>query len=270
MSSLQPISSAERLQAIDVLRGFALFGILAANMRGFNSPAQVYFNPDLMWTGTADRAVQGLIDLLISGKFITLFSFLFGLGFAVQLERAESRGADFVGFYCRRLLVLLLIGLAHGFLLWWGDILVPYAVVGFLLLLFRRRLQKTVLTWAMIGLGLPALIVAVFLVLDAFGVRIPGSPRPTKEMIDQAIHAYARGGLAQIMVQRSKELAFAYSGAGFFFPRVLGMFLLGFYVWRRGVFQNVSANLPLLRRALPWGLGIGLAGNLAWVLVMGI
>ena len=264
---LEPISAPERVQVIDVLRGMALFGILAANMRGFNSPAQVYFATERMWPGTADRIAQGFIDLLISGKFVTLFSFLFGLGFAVQMGRAEIRGAEFAPVYCRRLFVLLLIGLAHGFFLWWGDILSPYALIGFLLLLFRRRSQKTVVTWTMIGLWFPTFLGVVFLTLSALGVRTPAPPTPSKDVIDQAVRVYSQGSFAQIMVRRAKDLQFAYSGAPFYFTVILGMFLLGFYVWRRGLFQNIPDHLPLIRRALWWGLGLGLAGNAAAVSV---
>jgi len=190
---MEPIAPPERVQAIDILRGFALFGILAANMRAFNAPAQAYFDPGLLWKGAADRAVQGAVDVLISGKFITLFSFLFGLGFAVQMERAEARGAGFAEIYRRRLFALLAIGLAHATLLWWGDILLPYALVGFLLLLFRRRRQKTLFLWAQVGLWLPVVMMAVFLVLSRFGVSIPGPPKPTPELLDATVRVYSQG-----------------------------------------------------------------------------
>jgi len=77
---------------IDILRGVALFGILAANMRAFNAPFEVYGNIWKLFPGTADQIAQGAIDVLISAKAMTLFSFLFGLGFAVQMSRAEERG----------------------------------------------------------------------------------------------------------------------------------------------------------------------------------
>src|ERR1700693_2319133 len=143
-----PITSAERILYIDILRGMALFGILAANMRGFNAPADVYGNIKVLFHGTADLIAQGFIDIFIQGKFVTLFSFLFGLGFAVQLTRAEARGARFMSFYPRRLAALAVFGLIHGILIWWGDILLTYALGGAMLLLFRNRSQKTVLWWA--------------------------------------------------------------------------------------------------------------------------
>jgi len=270
MPEIQPIPASERVAAIDIFRGFALFGILAANMRGFNSPAQTYFDPSLMWTGTGDQAVQGVIDLLISGKFITLFSFLFGVGFAVQMERAEARGPGFASVYSRRLLAMLGFALAHALGLWWGDILLPYAVVGFLLLLFRRRTQKTIFIWAQIGLWLPILAMAVFLVLSRFGVPLPSPPKATKELIEQTVRIYSQGSWTEIFTRRLEELRYGYGGAMFFFPKILGMFLLGVYVWRRRILQDLSAHLSLLRKAAWWGFVLGLPANAAALAVMKI
>jgi len=90
-----PITASERILYIDILRGMALFGILAANMRGFDAPASVYGNIKVLFHGRADMIAQGFIDIFIQGKFVTLFSFLFGLGFAVQL--IDSRPAHLVG-----------------------------------------------------------------------------------------------------------------------------------------------------------------------------
>src|SRR5690242_20560580 len=118
--AMMPTRASERIDVIDILRGMALFGILAANMRGFSAPAQVYFNTDALFKGHLDSIVQEWIYILVQGKFITLFSFLFGLGFAVQMDRARERGKS-VGFYPRRLFVLLLFGLIHSWFIWWGD-----------------------------------------------------------------------------------------------------------------------------------------------------
>src|SRR6266851_4296347 len=140
---MTPVAAGERIGLLDILRGLALFGIIAANMRGFSDPAQVYFNIEEMFSGTADKIAQGFIDFFIQGKFITLFAFLFGLGFAIQMSRAEERGKP-VKFYPRRLLVLLVFGLIHSWFIWWGDILVGYALTGFVLFLFRKATRKTI------------------------------------------------------------------------------------------------------------------------------
>src|SRR5512134_1246588 len=134
---LRPVSSSERVETIDILRGLALFGILAANIRGFAGPPSTYFMPHLFWTALHDRIAQAFVDTFIQGKFIAIFAFLFGVGFAVQFDRARTRSARFGRHYSRRLLVLLLLGLVHGVLIWFGGILLIYALAGFLLLLFQ-------------------------------------------------------------------------------------------------------------------------------------
>ncbi len=145
---MAPVPAHERIDALDVLRGAALLGILTANMRGFTGPFAAYFDHSLMWTDPVSRAAQGFVDLFVSGKFITLFAFMFGIGFAIQMERAQARGLESIRFYINRLTALLLFGVVHSVFIWWGDILLPYAVMGFGLLLFREKPQATVLRWA--------------------------------------------------------------------------------------------------------------------------
>src|SRR5208282_2712423 len=158
-----PVDLSERILFIDVLRGMALFGILAANMRAFFAPLDTYDNIGVLFHGHADVAAQFFIDTLIQGKFITIFSFLFGLGFAMQMSRAEARGVRFMGFYPRRLLALAFFGVIHGLVIWGGDILLTYALSGAILLLFRKRQQKTLLWWAAGLFSLPIVISSVFL-----------------------------------------------------------------------------------------------------------
>src|SRR5271156_1661531 len=125
-----PVNLSERIVFIDVLRGMALFGILAANMRAFFAPMDAYGVTGVLYPGRADVLAQFFVDAFIQGKFITIFSFLFGMGFAIQMSRAEARGARFLGFYPRRLLALALFGLLHGIFIWSGDVLLTYACSG--------------------------------------------------------------------------------------------------------------------------------------------
>src|SRR5207247_4413675 len=133
-------------------RGVAILGILIVNMSGFSllddQAAQQ------LWPNIVDGSVERLILFFAQEKFKTLFSFLFGLGLAVQMMRADARGARFLPLYARRLCVLLLIAAAHFLLLWDGDILHDYALLGFVLLLFRRRSLKTLLVWASIFISI--------------------------------------------------------------------------------------------------------------------
>jgi len=264
-----PVSGAERIGAVDILRGFALFGIIAANMRGFNYPAEAYLAPHVIAYSLPDRIAQTLVDVFISGKFITIFACLFGIGFAIQMDRAASRGARFGRFYSRRLFILLLLGLGHGLLLWWGDILAPYALTGFLLLLFRKRRQKTLLIWA-IALSLaPAALLAGFAVLSSYGIQMPAPPDPTREVLDSSVRIYSQGAWLEIQQKRVEDWIMLNKGALFFWVGfVLSRFLFGLWLWRTGFIQRIASEQALLRRVCVWGIFIGVVGNVAGTAIL--
>src|SRR5262245_58730077 len=134
-----PVPPSERIASVDVLRGFALLGILAMNIVGFAWPFSAYENPTLGggFAG-ADRTVWLICELVFSEKMMTIFSMLFGAGLILMTDRADARGRSLIGLYYRRCLWLLLIGMAHAYLLWPGDILVAYALCGMILFPFRR------------------------------------------------------------------------------------------------------------------------------------
>src|SRR5215469_18519106 len=202
-----PVSVSERILFIDILRGMALFGILAANMRAFFAPLDIYDNIRPLFHSRPDLIAQGFVDIFIQGKFITLFSFMFGLGFAIQLTRAEARGVRFMGFYPRRLVALAVFGLIHGIFIWAGDILLTYAFSGALLLLFRKRQQKTLLWWAGSLFSVPIVVSSIFLVLYIYGLRfsfmLPKPPDMKK--IQGIIDIYAHGSVRQILAQNWVE-----------------------------------------------------------------
>ncbi len=260
MNITAPIAPGERIEGVDILRGFAVFGILLVNMESFGWP---FFLAGLRdWDTVPDRLTDWLIQFLAEGKFYPLFSFLFGFGMAVQMVRSEARGGPFVFLYVRRLLVLLGIGAAHALLLWAGDILVAYALLGFLLILFRNRSGKTLLIWAGVILGIAVLTNGAF----AAWLGGPGDDGMLRVMDARAIRAYARGSFAEIFWQRVLDLVVVYALTPLSFPHIFVMFLLGLYAGRRGVFQDPKASRGLARAALPWALAIGVIGNLIFVI----
>lgn len=271
VAHMTPVRASERIEFIDVLRGVALCGILTANMRGLNAPASIYGHNELLFPGFADRFVQGLIDVFVSGKFITIFGFLFGLGFAVQMSRAEERGVQVGSFYPRRLLVLLGFGALHGALVWWGDILVAYSLIGFVLLAFRTRSQKLVLDWAW-GVLLGAFItLSVLLAVQQF--RGPHAPDPHPQREPQELARVVRVFNEGTQVERVVENFHAWTtylakeaGVLVFLPT----FLFGLWVWRRGVVQDLAAHTPALRRVCVLALPSGLALNVFHVVVNGL
>jgi uncharacterized protein len=254
-----PVSLSERILFIDVLRGMALFGILAANMRAFFAPLDCYDHIGVLFHSRADVLVQVFIDAFIQGKFISIFSFLFGMGFAIQMSRAEARGVRFLSFYPRRLLALALFGLIHGLLIWAGDILLTYALSGAILLLFRKRQQKTLLWWAGSLFALPIVASTVFLTLyfSRFHRAWMDPKPPDMKRLYAVIHIYAHGTLRQILAQNwvewKQELPFT-----LFAIYATALFLLGMWVWRAGVVQRLDEYRPLFKRVCAWCIPVGL------------
>jgi uncharacterized protein len=255
-----PVSLSERIVFIDVLRGLALFGILAANMRAFFAPMDAYSHIGVLFHGRADVIAQAFIDAFIQGKFISIFSFLFGMGFAIQLSRAEARGARFLGFYPRRLLALALFGVMHGVLIWGGDILLTYSISGAMLLLFRKRQQKTFLWWAGSLFALPIVVSSTFLTLYFSRFRRPWMvPKPPDmQKLHEVINIYAHGTVRQILAQNWVEWKGALP-AQLFAIYAVGLFLLGMWVWRAGIVERLEEYGPVLKRVCGWCLPIGLA-----------
>src|SRR6266446_2907069 len=264
-----PVPGQERIEAMDILRGVAVLGILIVNMGLFSLPEGLPAHQ--LWPNMIDRTVERLILFFAQEKFKTLFSFLFGLSLAVQMMRAEARGARFLPLYARRLGVLLLIGLAHFLLLWDGDILHDYALLGFVLLLFRRRSLKTLLVWASIFLSIPVLFYGLTTYHSITRQVNPqfmnwissGDGAEDQKTIEETRRIYSRGTYAEMIELRERGLTRdllpdtddAY---------ILTIFLLGLYAGRRRIFHDVSAHLLFIRRVQGWGLMIGVAGNAAF------
>jgi uncharacterized protein len=268
-----PVSQAERVQIVDILRGFALFGILLVNMAIFYAPFQQILFPADPAAAWYDRAATWLIHFLAESKFYTLFSMLFGLGLTLLMDRIQARGGRFAPLYLRRLFVLLLIGLVHAFLIWPGDILIVYALLGVLLIFFRKAKPRTLLIWAVILIAIPILFNLGAQALIEVGRAVPeGAAQIDAAMaeveagyladVERANRVYANGSFGEITAQR----AYDYTSLGLlsFFAlgfNVLGLFLIGIYFGKRQIFQNLETNLPLLRKMLLWGLLIGLPAN---------
>ena len=271
-----PVQPADRILLVDVLRGFALLGILLVNMDLFSHPAQTLVLPLEPGTPWYDRAAVWLVLFLAEGKFYSLFSLLFGLGLTLQMARIEGRGARFAPVYARRLVVLLGIGLIHAFLIWIGDILTYYAMLGFLLLLFRKARPRTLLIWAAILIALPLLLNLAFVLLLALGRSVPeGAAQIDQALaeqqlvfraeIERAYQVYANGDFVEITAQRARDMGFLFGGTLFALgANILAMFLVGLYFGKRQVFQQIDEHRPLFRRLLVWGLGIGVIGNVTY------
>lgn len=273
-SPLQPVGAHERIAVIDILRGFALLGILLMNMEAFSGPLDLSFTGiDPHWHG-ADYWADAAIYVLVQGKFFTVFSLLFGAGFSVMAQRADVAGRAFAPFYLRRSAALLLIGLCHALLVWSGDILVIYALISMLLLACREAPRSWLPVMGAISYLGAAALVMVLGALMSWMASMEHTQAPLREAIAQAEQtidlqrqAYAHGSWAQAVGQRLHDLGAMLSGIFVIGPEVLGMFLIGSWFARSGALAEPERFARLYARlrwvALPTGLALML-GSAIW------
>lgn len=297
-SGLAPVSASERIQTIDVLRGFALFGILLVNFSFFNNSVFEAFSLDVGSMSGAEKAASAFIAFFATGKFYPLFSFLFGLGFAVQLSRAEARGGPFKWTYTKRLLVLLVIGVIHGTLIWAGDILTLYAICGFMLLLLfmlkrlvelpfkredgtRRRLPFWVILLVAAIFTLPMFgalqwfgMMEEVQALQAAGEELNPQQQAMAEQMEQqktifseearaaAREAYGEGSWLQATQQRITDFGLMLTNIPFMMWFILTMFLIGGVFGRLNLIGRAAEKKKFFVGLLVVSLGIG--APLAW------
>ncbi len=247
--ALAPTQERQRYLILDALRGFALLGICMANLPEFAlwifmSAADQQAIPH----AGADPLVRFLQFFFIDAKFYTIFSLLFGIGFSLILERALAKGVAGVRLFYRRMLLLVLIGLLHIWLLWSGDILLLYACMGLLLPLFAGCSDRRLLQWAAFLLLLP-------IVLDAVG-DVSGIDwgKPLEALWWQTAHAHgideqnfstylrdadSYAAVFQFLIQGFVERMWEFV-EGHRVPKVLAFFLLGYVAGRRRWYARVA------------------------------
>ena len=273
-SENRPISLTERIAILDVLRGLAVCGILIGNLQWFSGYG--FMPPVLAQQGPfSDQVTHFLVHFFVEGKFYSIFSFLFGFGFALQIERAEKRGDLKASFFKRRLFWLLIIGLLHAYLLWAGDILSIYALMGFLLLLFRKKTNDSLLKWVCVLLAIPILTyLLLYILFVAFAP--PEAATMLKgaqvEFWNEAVSKVQQSSYLQIVTDFNLKYVVGRYASLLFemrLPKLLAMFLLGFYAYRRGFFQYLPPHRLFIRRVLLYGLILGLVGNVAFAALAG-
>jgi uncharacterized protein len=258
-----PIADTERADVLDALRGFALLGILISHAPVFSGfeflthAQQATLDPLAL-----NEPLDVALHFFIQGKFFSLFSFLFGIGFAVQLESAMRSGRNFAKHFARRLSILLLIGSLHS-LIWYGDILKDYALIGLLLIVTAR--------WSRAAIGLAAIVVLIVralwpLAVWAFVAQSPTRPDVGADPVGrfselaQTFAGSDPGALvnANLELLRFKSLQMLYDGKA---VSILAMFLLGAYVGKRRLYRDLAEQTPLLSRAFTVCAPIGVVGN---------
>ncbi|HZF17354.1 MAG TPA: DUF418 domain-containing protein [Steroidobacteraceae bacterium] len=269
-SAARPIAANERILTIDIVRGFALLGIFIMSMPRFNTSFFAGADGSHLWPAWWDRTAQTARDVLFSGKFNSLFSLLFAVGFTIQLGRLEERdSAHATRIYLKRLFWLFIFGAVHACVFWTGDILHVYAIFGLVLLLLRRAPDK--LLWL--------LFAACILYTPIMGVvRVHlSTPADVQNFVTNSSlweawnnDFYAHGSFLQAASEHTREMIYIYSDpsnlrilAGFYL-QIFSTMLLGLMLGRRKFFQNSAEHLPAVRRAQWWALVAGVASGIGF------
>jgi len=263
-NSLNPIQPNERIIALDIIRGLAIFGIFLVNMLDFHSPWQ-YVNLTEWWPLPADRVLITIIDIMVQASFYTLFSMLFGYGLVTMMERAHLKGLSSKRVIFRRLLGLLMIGMIHAFFIWSGDILISYAIVGACYLLFHKTKPKTKLIWALILILIPTLImggllsVAYMLEPDAMSTEIY-----EMSQANRAVEAYSSGSYMDIFHQRVHDWRNIHDFIllPILIVTLLPMFLIGAYAAQTHFLQKADDNLSRVKKICIWSGILGICFKL--------
>lgn len=246
-----PIKPADRTVIIDVLRGFALFGVLLTNFWGLETEIPEAARK-LVISSEADKLTDTAVYVLFLNKFITLFSLLFGYGFGVIIERTMGKGINPVPFFLRRMGVLFLAGLIHiGF--WWGEILSFYALCGIFLLLFRKAKTETLLVTGLVCIlvGGPAVQWMRLNWLPA------GNPEPE---LTAYYNSVLNGSIGEVFTANYAlmKTLFMDSWVNYRdFLEIFGKFLLGYYILRKGILKDISRQAKLVKRVWLFTLVIG-------------
>ncbi len=251
-----PVAPASRIVEIDIVRGFALFGVLLVNMYNFGAES-------IAWNSNGDQLAFAFMRVFLQSKSWILFAMLFGFGFALQLQRGDVRNFRFLFAYLRRLAMLFAFGTAHA-LLFDGDILMLYAELGLGLLLVRRLPTRVILVLAV---GLMLIFPAGRLALGPEREEVESVAEVRAELeITRQTDVYATGSLAEVMADNAsaipadplEDIDSPESGLA-----VFAMLLLGFLIGRSGALRDIPGHVVHIARARNWGLGLGLAAMAA-------
>ncbi|QPP09080.1 DUF418 domain-containing protein [Streptomyces bathyalis] len=258
-------ADGRRLADVDALRGFALLGILVVNATYFASVFHGTGIEDPAFTSRTDTVVGWFVSTLLETKFYLLFSFLFGYSFTLQRRAAARRGTRFTASMLRRLAMLAVIGAAHAVLLFTGDILTTYAMLGLILLCLGRLRPRTAVLVAVVLLTLTA---AVYAGLGALQAAAGGHGPPDAASITADARSLAgqlTGNPGQVVAAHLRDLPDTAAVLLLFqAPAALAMFLLGLAAGTCNVLAGPLRHCAAARRIQWIGFPVGLAGSVIY------
>jgi uncharacterized protein len=251
----RPSDETQRIVAIDVVRGVALFGVLAVNLiTEFRVSIFQQFLPPTAQPGAYDAAVERAVEFALESKAFALFSLLFGLGLAIQFERLQETGRPSY-FLSRRLIALLAFGLLHLLFIWNGDILTEYAIAGLVVLPFLRLSAERLIKGAAL-----CLVIFFGLAFVSQPFSLPSAP-VLAQHVTAATNVYANGSYAQIWRFSFDELRLMFPLHVNVFPRTVGLMFLGAGIWKSGLLDGSAKNERVIAvfAVIATAVGFGLA-----------
>ncbi|CAM3100482.1 DUF418 domain-containing protein [Filibacter tadaridae] len=202
---LTPTLAGNRIETLDMMRGFALLGIFIANMLLFHSP-YLYMDPYTWFSSPSDEMTYKWIDIFIEGSFYPIFALLFGYGLNMQYEKAKMNDTPYASLLARRLGILLVFGLIHALLIWPGDVLFTYALMGFVMIAFMRIPKKWLVSLAIVLYVLPSgMLYLLTYMLEKANPNAMMEGYADIHQIELSISAYAHGTFAEIFSFRFFE-----------------------------------------------------------------
>ena len=255
---MKPITENNRIIAIDMMRGFAIFGIFLVNMLSFHTPF-IYIDPYTWWDSGIDRNLYTVIDIFVQASFYPLFALLFGYGVMILRERVMAKGLSFPIIAFRRFTFLLILGLLHALLIWHGDILVTYAVIGFIFLLFMKMSAKSLIITGIVMYVLPNILLSLLLLVAM--MLEPGSGVTMFVNIESYIHTYQQGSFVEITEQRIEDWYFTnnFGTLPLLVITILPLFLIGAGVQKLKLFEHIELHQSIIKKAAVFTLIAGLA-----------
>ena len=259
-STIGPTIKSERIQSLDVLRGFSLLGIFLVNMISFHSPYS-YYNP-YEWWKYGDLTVYTWLDVFVQASFYPIFAMMFGYGMVIMQQRSAIKGHSFWKISVRRLTVLLGFGIVHAFFIWYGDILITYAIMGLVLLLFLRiRGSLLIITGAVIYI-LPQLFIGGLLILAFIFEQTSLTDFTNIVGLQQSEQIYSTGTFLEITKQRFVDWNLNNKSGGFliYFFIILPLMLIGAGAaklkWLQKASHHIKKWILVLIISLPLGIAV--------------
>ncbi|MCC5916271.1 MAG: DUF418 domain-containing protein [Cryomorphaceae bacterium] len=280
-----PVSSGSRIEYLDILRGIAILFIFLINIQYLSG---VYYYPDKVAddfsSAKLDRILEVILYVLVNGKFYYIFSILFGIGFAVQFSNIRKSSRNFVPFFTRRMVGLMIFGGLHLVFIWSGDILTLYAIMGLVLIWFRNMNDERLLKLALLMFLLPIfhwlLMYATktyyyyplfdfvherageleFTSRESISTGIPRLSHPARIITED----FSQWIKIQVVMPAYRLALIIMKGRIF---KVLGLFLVGMWAGRQILQNNLLENKVFLRKVTVWGISIGLPFNILLAII---